>query len=312
MSKAIDKAAGATREVVGRYQPPNGQTWNLTADQRGGDLGAPTGLRSESLDTAPATPEAAKWQGWGTALKPAWEPIVVARKPLGSTVAANVLRHGTGALNIDGCRIGTTDDLNGGAYSGDRRDGRGVAMRSSLGRGVGEYDQPAGRWPANVVLDEAAAERLDAEVGELTSGANPTWRGSDKFRTAYGDFEGQRECHAPRGTDTGGPSRFYYTAKASTAERDGATHPTVKPLALMRWCVRLVTPPGGVVLDCFAGSGTTLLAARDEGFRAIGIEREEEYARMIVERYRRRFDPGAAEWGGTGDDGVLSLFGDAA
>lgn len=307
MSKAIDKAAGAEREVVGpgRYAGRESSTDLGVMNDDAWEGGAPRVL------TAPATPEAAKWQGWGTALKPAWEPIVVARKPLAGTVAANVLAHGTGALNIDGCRIGTTDDLNGGAYSGDRRDGRGVAMRSSLGRGVGEYEQPAGRWPANVVLDEEAAERLDAEVGERPSG-----RHSDgEVRSSLG---GNGTTHgAMAGVvgswhgDTGGPSRFFYTAKASTAEREGATHPTVKPLALMRWCVRLVTPPGGVVLDCFAGSGTTLLAARDEGFRAIGIEREEEYARMILERYRRRFDPAAASWdtGERGDDdSQLSLL----
>jgi site-specific DNA-methyltransferase (adenine-specific) len=258
VSKAIDKAAGAEREVVGpgRYAGRESATDLGVMNDDAWEGGAPRTL------TAPATAEAAEWEGWGTALKPAWEPIVVARKPLAGTVAANVLQHGTG----------------------------------------------------NVVLDEEAAARLDGEVGELTSGANPTRRDSDKFRTAYGDFEGQRECHAPRGTDTGGPSRFFYTAKASSAERDGATHPTVKPLALMRWCVRLVTPPGGVVLDPFAGSGTTLLAARDEGFRAVGIEREPEYAAMAAERYRRRFDPGAAEWSTTTPEagGQVSLFGDAA
>jgi hypothetical protein len=107
----------------------------------------------------------------------------------------------------------------------------------------------------------------------------------------------------PRGfADTGGPSRFFYTAKASSAERDGATHPTVKPLELMRWLVRLVTPPDGLVLDPFAGSGTTLLAARLEGFRAVGIEREAEYAAMAAERYRRRWDPAAAKWEGPADE----------
>lgn len=163
-----------------------------------------------------------------------------------------------------------------------------------------------------MVLDEAAAERLDAEVGERPSGMMRAGLTPKGARNTYGqDAAGGYTTTADTYGDTGGPSRFYYTAKASTAERDGATHPTVKPLALMRWCVRLVTPPGGVVLDCFAGSGTTLLAARDEGFRAIGIEREEEYARMILERYRRRFDPAAASWdtGERGDDdSQLSLL----
>lgn len=138
-----------------------------------------------------------------------------------------------------------------------------------------------------MVLDEDAAAELDAQTGALTSGANPTRRGSDKFRDAYGAFAGQTECVPARGADSGGASRFFYCAKAPTSERpkvDGVAHPTVKPLALMRWLVRLVTPPGGVVLDPFAGSGTTLQAARDEGFWAFGIERDPTYLPLIAHR----------------------------
>ena len=224
----------------------------------------------------------------GTALKPAWEPILMARKPLVGTVAANVAAHGTGALNVDGCRIETTDDLNGGAYSVTRKPSEsewvrhGGTIHSSTGK---PYVAPSGRWPANVALDEDAAAMLDELSGTLTSGANPTRRGSPKFRNAYGEFQGQEECVAARGVDTGGASRFFYCAKASRSERgDGNHHPTVKPIALMRWLCRLVTPPGGLVLDPFAGSGTTGCAAILEGVRFIGFEREAEY----VEIARRR------------------------
>lgn len=130
---------------------------------------------------------------------------------------------------------------------------------------------------------------LDEQSGSLQSGANPTRRGSDKFRTAYGDFEGQRECVAARGAESGGASRFFFTAKASGSDRSERgivknMHPTVKPVDLMRWLCRLVTPPGGLILDPFCGSGSTGVAAVAEGFEFVGIEKEPEY----VEIARRR------------------------
>ncbi len=164
-----------------------------------------------------------------------------------------------------------------------------------------------GRWPTNVILDESQAAELDEQSGELTSGANPTRRGSDKFRDAYGDFAGQEECTPARGADTGGASRFFYVAKADQSERvrvNGTAHPTVKPLALMRWLVRLVTPPGGTVLEPFAGSGTTVEACILEGFQCIAIEREADYLPLIVQRINRRRDPVAAV-AALGDDGGL-------
>lgn len=189
----------------------------------------------------------------GSALKPGWEPIVLARKPLTGTVAANVQQHGTGALNISGCRIGT--EGGGAACPG------GDLCKCSTNKVFGATKHPprdttvqVGRWPANVVLDPDAARMLDDQAG-----------------------------------DTGGPSRFFYTAKASTAERNNGhgpqnTHPTVKPVDLMRWCIRLITPPGGLVLDPFGGSGTTGVAARAEGMRCILIEREAEYLPIIAGR----------------------------
>ena len=147
-----------------------------------------------------------------------------------------------------------------------------------------------GRWPANVILSEDQAEALDQQSGTLKSGANPTRRSSDKFRDAYGEFKGQEDCTPARGVDTGGASRFFYCAKAPTSERpkvDGQAHATVKPLTLMRWLVRLVTPPGGIVGDPFAGSGTTLEAAYLEGFSAVGVELEDVHIPLIRQRMEK-------------------------
>jgi DNA modification methylase len=195
-------------------------------------------------------------------LKPGHEPIVVARRPLAGTVDANLARHGTGILNVDACRI-----------DGDR-------------------------WPSNAVLDVDTADQLDRETGVLTSGANPTRRGSDKFRDTYGKFAGQADCTPARGAESGGASRFFpvfrYEAKAPTSERprvDGEGHETVKPLDLMRWLVRLVTPAGGLVLDPFAGSGTTAEACVIEGFRCITVERKAKYLPLIVARLSKPIQP---------------------
>lgn len=248
--------------------------------------------------TVAHTAAAASWQGWGTALKPAFEPIVVARKPLAGTVAANVLAHGTGALNIDGCRVhtagseakaytvkrlkpGATLEKTGGSW----RPSDDTALPWDAGR---EYEGQTkdGRWPTNVVLDETQAAELDRQTGVLTSGSRKpgTYAGLGYMGSESADFPGI-------GGDTGGASRFFptfhYEAKAPTSERPRAgevAHPTVKPLDLMRWLVRLVTPPGGVVLEPFAGSGTTAEACVIEGFRCIAIEREADYLPLIVQR----------------------------
>jgi DNA modification methylase len=284
--KGTPGEAWEAREVVGVQRG--------TAKVGGGEDSTPwsVGAVQQGIDvtvTAPASPAAQQWAGWGSAMKPAFEPVVVARKPLAGTIAQNVLTHGTGALNIDATRVNPGTSV---------RDGGGGARSSKsggiMGKAVpGNYSEPhtKGRWPTNVVLDDHAAELLDQQSGTLTSGANPTRRSSDKFRDAYGEFKGQEECVAHRGADSGGASRFFpvfkYQAKAPTRERpkvDGVAHPTCKPLALMRWLVRLVTPPGGVVLDPFAGSGTTGEACALEGFRAILVERETAYLPLIVAR----------------------------
>jgi len=222
----------------------------------------------------------------GTALKPAHEPIVVARKPLIGTVAENVLTHGTGALNIDGSRIGTQEMFkttsNGEVISGN--DSMTGANYKRIPNGTA-----SGRWPANVILDESQAAELDRQSG-VSSTKQPAGvvednrEGSDSIGAFSGSYKRQGL------TDSGGASRFFYVAKANKRERprDGDTaHPTVKPLALMRYLCTLVTPPGGTILEPFAGSGTTVQAALMEGFNVIGIEMTDEYLPLIVERIER-------------------------
>lgn len=224
--------------------------------------GVSVGGESHSFKlTASATDAAKKWEGWGTALKPAYEPIILARKPMTGTVAANVLEHGTGALNIDACRVGE------GVLHTQARRCESVAYNHTLSTDrVVTTGSSLGRYPSNVIIDNHAAEMIDEQGGAQ--------------------------------------SRFFYTAKASRAEREaglpdtgkrGNTHPTVKPLDLMRYLVKMITPPSGTVLDPFAGSGTTLIAAALESFEGIGIEREEEFvaiARQRVEYWRASVDQG--------------------
>lgn len=236
-------------------------------------------------------------QGWGTALKPAFEPIVVGRKPLAGTVAANVLAYGTGAINIDACRIATDDVLTGSGTPPLQYGGDNARPFHATAEPRGVNQNAAGRWPTNVVLDGPQAAELDKQTGILTSGKMAAGtRRAPRDGAVYGRLEGDE---TPRDTpgDSGGASRyfptFHYEAKAPTHERpnvDGIAHPTVKPLDLMRWLVRLVTPPGGVVLEPFAGSGTTAEACVIEGFACIAIEREATYLPLIIDRLTKPID----------------------
>jgi len=381
VSKAIDKAAGVEREKIGP-RIRLGDTRAYGDRNRGMDFLIRSRDDNDSVTTA-SSDHAKEWQGWGTALKPAWEPIILARKPLAEkNVAANVLAHGTGALNVDGCRIAGT------WTTWQIRDGKPLApnqpAQSSVGWGNGYVAEqsPLGRWPANVVLshsdgcelvgmkkvkgsriesasnhdfeafaggglggprpargigdadglesvedwrcvEECAVRLLDEQSGELKSGDRTGKRSQPKTKHTYGQFAMCDET--PSVGDTGGASRFFYTAKASRSEREeglgymapklhgmsggavGAvgrgeeygegqgiglnrtrrvrnTHPTVKPVALMRWLLRLVTPPGGLVLDPFAGSGSTLVAARLESINAVGFDLSAEYVAIAEAR----------------------------
>lgn len=228
-----------------------------------------------------------EWEGWGTALKPAWEPIVLARKPLLGSVPDNMGLFGTGAINIDGCRI-HAPDAQGGRYSGKRL-APGAQVNATgdwKQETVYEGEMKPGRWPANVCHD-GSDEVLDAfaAFGERGALAPVHKRSADKFRNTYGAFKGNvDEAGSTFRGDTGTAARFFYSAKATAEDRAGSEHPTVKPVSLIRWLVRMITPPGGLVLDLFAGSGTTGAAAIAEGMQALLIEREEKYIADICRR----------------------------
>jgi hypothetical protein len=294
VSKAIDKAAGAEREVVGSRK--------LTGTARiiGGQGGATAGRSADAYDegetrdtlaiTAPATPEAQQWAGWGTALKPALEPITLARKPLEGTVAANVLAHGTGGLNIDGCRVEHVTveggnlalnphlraHINGG-------NGGNIIAHEDERRVVTPH--ASGRWPANLIHDGSdEVVRLFPQTGISAGGkGNATQQAGAK--TSYGWSRGEDWGGAGGYGDSGSAARFFYCAKTSKRERgEGNNHPTVKPIALMSYLCHLVTPPKGTVLDPFMGSGSTGIAAKLEGFTFIGVEREPAYYTIAQSR----------------------------
>jgi DNA modification methylase len=313
ISKAIDKAGG-TEKVVGKGRAGKtalGQSseWNKTNNPH------------EFNITEPNSPDAIKWNGYGTALKPAHEPIVVARKPIEGTVANNVLKHGCGGLNIDGCRVGTDDGL-GRPYGGDNK----IYGKFNMENGTRTGDDLQGRFPANLIHD--GSEEVVREFPQTTSGGGQKNKGDNrcifntgktKLNSLDGNWESSKGFAArffkSCPIDEADYACLFYCAKASKKERNmgcegleekdikGAvgmpvidngrsveyeshgkkyerktrgknTHPTVKPLSLMRYLVRLVTPPDGTVLDPFVGSGTTIMAAVQECFNGIGIEQD--------------------------------------
>lgn len=256
------------------------------------------------------TPEADKWDGWGTALKPAFEPIVVARKPLIGTVAENVLEFGTGGINIDASRIGnetiSVHNAPKGTFAGGEYD---------RGSDTDSYREHTDRWPANVILDETTAQLLDQQSGITKTGDIKPYKNGTTNRNVYGEMKYDKTS-IHKG-DVGGASRFFYVAKASKRDRnegleqlptkpagsmaggedkrDGKPinhplrqnfHPTVKPTVLMQYLIKLVTPPNGIVLDPFAGSGSTGKAAILDNYQFIGIELTPEYFPIIEGRLR--------------------------
>jgi DNA modification methylase len=321
ISLAIDKAAGAEREIVGQ------QKLTGTAKKIGGKNpdgywtdDAIADIREFAPITAPATPEAEKWQGWGTALKPAFEPVVMARKPLIGTVAANVLEWGVGGLNIDASRIATDEVITNHSRSAEAAISKGK-FGDSVAQDTHQTDgQKLGRWPANIILDEFTAELLDEQSGVSVSKASNRGVGyndSGVFGSGDSNFDSVRGI-----SDSGGASRFFYVSKTNKRDRnegldglseqvgakqfnkgmegkvrsDGTVikpatpqtnfHPTVKPTDLMRYLIKLVTPEGGVVLDPFTGSGSTGKAALLDGYEFIGIELTEDYLPIINGRLK--------------------------
>lgn len=313
VSKAIDKMAGAEREVIAEGKAVKRMIPGADQNATGSWI-KDNGREYVPTVTAPATESARQWQGWGTALKPAWEPIVVARKPLTGTVAENVLTHGTGALNIDGCRVQTDDKLGGGAERATTADQKGndgwvrpwmddeTARNAHAARVRANVEraEALGRWPANLIHDgsEEVLQAFPDAPGQMADASDTA--PSPKTSGIYGPMKRQGEPSqnsdnegavgfkmkpGARRLDGGSAARFFYCAKADKSDRgEGNTHPTVKPADLMRYLCRLVTPPGGTVLDPFAGSGSTLLAADREGFNAIGIELNPQYAEMARRR----------------------------
>ena len=220
--------------------------------------------------------------GLGTALKPACEPIILARKPLSEgTVAANVLKWGTGAINIDGCRV-ECEPITTGQGTSDRIYGGGKGLRPPEMETQVFNSHPNGRWPANVIHDGSDEVTAGFPETGVSSGGN----GDDYSpgKNIYNEFAPTRRANAGGLGDSGSAARFFYTSKADSDDRLGSRHPTVKPLDLIQYLVRLVTPHGGLVLDCFAGSGTTGEAAFREGTRAVLIEREDSYCADIRRR----------------------------
>lgn len=309
ISKGIDKLAGAEREVIGKSNRHGGvskKTDTISDFHRFKGAG--------DLITAPSTDQAKQWDGWGTALKPACEFIVMARKPLSEkTIVKNVLKHGTGGLNIDESKIFRDEtDVSGWATSGSKESENNSMSGKNYNRAPKLDAQ--GRWPANLILDEEAGALLDEQSGELKSGKLNGSETSKTTKNIYGKFK-ERSFNTVG--DKGGASRFFYCAKASKSERNkglggetkekqgtrpnskdetgkfpdhdprttgGNNHPTVKPIKLMEYLCKLVTPPNGKILDPFMGSGTTGIAAKNTGFDFIGIEMTEEYFEIAKKR----------------------------
>ena len=311
VSKAIDKMKGAERIVVEKIV------------KKGGDIRGENGYRKGSdrpnieLEITIQSTEAAKeWDGWGTALKPAHEPICLARKPLIGTVAENVLEWGVGGINIDGCRIETIDDLNGWAYAkeGNRKESQSLNSKgmNAPGKTVGhDFIQPLGRFPANFIHD--GSDEIMERFPESTSKGGQLSIGAFRNGDVYGKGKDVREPGDPGYGDSGSAARFFYCAKASKKDRDEGLdgmdmrnnmrvnaprsnenekhstmrrnhHPTVKPTSLMQYLCRLVTPPNGIVLDPFMESGSTGKATMYEGFRFIGIDLDPEYCKIAKSR----------------------------
>lgn len=314
ISKGIDKAAGVEREVTEWISTPykidSGAADAEYSQLKGTKTMDENGYRTTPI-TAPATAAAQQWQGWGTALKPAHEPIVLARKPFTGTVANNVLSYGTGGINIDGSRVGTevisTHNAPKGTFAGGEPD---------RGSDTSTYENHKGRWPANFIHDGSD------EVVELFPDSNGAGGSTPNVKvTGYGDGIGNgTTIYTPNdrkefNSGSGSAARFFYCAKAGKRDRndgldigefplkhytaankmggEGDTmltgsgnprdgrkqnfHPTVKPTDLMQYLCRLITPPGGTILDPFLGSGSTGKAAMYEGFKFVGIELTEEY-----------------------------------
>jgi site-specific DNA-methyltransferase (adenine-specific) len=291
IGKAVDKLEGNEREVVGEKvigSVEEGLKKGVTYSKANPNNKALFGYGTETL-----TKGNSEWEGWGTALKPAHEPIVMARKPIVGTVANNVLEWGVGGINIDGCRIGVepTDDIFAKNPHTTGGFGHGEATIYGDSNGADNYEPSKGRFPANIIFDEEAGKILDEQSGFSESTSTKTgYTAEDNIF-----FKGLHNKVTVRHNDGDGASRFFYCPKTSKNDRnegveDKNIHPTVKPTDLMAYLVRLVTPKGGIVLDPFMGSGSTGKGAVREGMVFIGIERESEYFEIAEARIQNEID----------------------
>ena len=327
VGKALDKMAGAEREVIGSRNTAKGRSDGKKGYDSSDMLNSNS--RNAVVDvTAPATEAAQQWDGWGTALKPALEPITLARKPLEGTVAANVLKWHTGALNVDGCRVEHASEAD---RASATPQGKVTAKSGALAGKTqhdgerAEFDRPdtsKGRWPANLIHDgsDDVTGLFPESNGQLAASRSD---GEDKTNLVYGKMQHNPKVMMPRDDgDNKSAARFFYAAKVSAKERneglehlpdhdwqgDGAAvperenrpfnpsknhHPTVKPIALMRYLCRLITPPGGTVLDPWMGSGSTGKAAALEGFDFTGMEQDAGY--FAIAQARCGVTPGVVE-----------------
>ena len=282
IGKAIDKIQGNER-VIGKSKG--------TFVSSGGQLNGEN-TRTERFESKGNS----DYEGWGTALKPAHEPIVMARKPLSEkSIAENVIKWGTGGINIDECRIPANwEDERPPSWfnSGKSKSGEptyGGNLKTLTDSTLGERLNDGGRFPANIILDEEAGKVLDEQSGYGKGQKNPkVQKGSKRYgenQFANGGMLVKDGWVSSTYDDAGGASRFFYCPKTSKKEKgEENNHPTVKPLKLMEYLIKLVTPKGGVVMDCFMGSGSTGVAARNLGFKFIGIEREQEYMDIAKQR----------------------------
>jgi hypothetical protein len=268
--RSVESKNFAEREVIGKMENPASSIYSQSENEMSRDVPI----------TAPATHEAKQWEGWGTALKPALEPITVARKPLIGTVAENVLQHGTGAINVDGCRVGTEPPAPRNAPKKIIRGGKFHASADS-GQEMSHYNPTQGRWPANFIHD--GSEEVTDLLG---SAARFFYCAKASKRDRDEGCEGMEEKSAAECVDRVEGSAGMNSPRAGAGRTSGSRnhHPTVKPTDLMRYLCRLVTPPDGLVLDPFMGSGSTGKAAALEGFSFIGIEREAEYVAIAQAR----------------------------
>ncbi len=313
ISKAIDKHLGAKRQVIGRRQHPTLKSGSIERKDAGHFHGG-NSSREEWDITAPATEQAMEWDGWGTQLKPSYEPILLVRKPFKGTFAKNVLRHGVGGLHIDACRVPIDTRADASQLRTMNRSARGADINgqqwgfSKSGGDQPPVVRPNGRWPGNLVHD-GSDEVLGAFPDAIGQKSDINDTGRERNSTGRFNDMGPPRPHNARHDVDLSAGRFFYCAKPSTRERHlgldhpgaqfkhgstlrsiensdlkGNTHPTLKPIALMEWLVKMITPKGGVILDLFCGSGTTGMAAIKNGFRFIGIDKEIGYVRIAHAR----------------------------